>query len=210
MCLDLCSPGMGASVDGLGGCWLGVYTLSKGSLWRGYADGQLASLIIRAAFWGFFFVGVADAHFICLLKICTPPCRQKTQQNWACPHGGMYIHIPLLILGAFIGFRDKSVSVVWLILLAVIAEMLIAGSFIFAAEQTLGGSVRFCMQRSFCQCSYIERRRPCPCDVIFAGFDRTKVWVNATGSVASGMPLCWLVLVLGMSKPVCQQPNVKL
>jgi len=37
-------------------------------------------------------------------------------------------------------------------------------------------------------------------DVIFASFkERTKAWVNATGSVAFGMPLCWLVLVLGMS-----------
>lgn len=48
-------------------------------------------------------------------------------------------------LAVLIGLRDKSVSVVWLIFLVVIAELLIVlARFIFAYEQTfMGDLVRF-------------------------------------------------------------------
>ena len=185
-----------------------VYTRSKGSL---LADAmrmdKLASLIIRVAFWGVLFVGVADAiiSFIRVEDLHTAMFGKEIAtklglSSWR----GMYIHIPLLILGAFIGFRDKSVSVVWLILLVVIAEMLIVlARFIFAYEQTfMGDLVRFWYAALFLFASAhtLKEEGHVRVDVIFAGFqDRTKAWVNATGSVAFGMPLCWLVLVLGMS-----------
>ena len=185
-----------------------VYTRSKGSL---LADAmrmdKLASLIIRAAFWGVLFVGVADAiiSFIRVEDLHTAMFGKDIAtklglSSWR----GMYIHIPLLILGAFIGFRDKSVSVVWLILLVVIAEMLIVlARFIFAYEQTfMGDLVRFWYAALFLFASAhtLKEEGHVRVDVIFASFqDRTKAWVNATGSVVFGMPLCWLVLVLGMS-----------
>jgi TRAP-type mannitol/chloroaromatic compound transport system permease small subunit len=184
------------------------YTRSRGSLVIDAARmDKLASLIIRAAFWGVLLVGIADAiiSFIRVEDIHTAMFGKEIAtklglSSWR----GMYIHIPLMILGAIIGFRDKSVSVVWLILLVVIAEMLIVlARFIFAYEQTfMGDLVRFWYAALFLFASAhtLKEEGHVRVDVIFASFkERTKAWVNATGSVAFGMPLCWLVLVLGMS-----------
>ena len=184
------------------------YTRSGGSLVIDAARmDKLASLIIRAAFWGVLLVGIADAiiSFIRVEDIHTAMFGKEIAtklglSSWR----GMYIHIPLMILGAIIGFRDKSVSVVWLILLVVIAEMLIVlARFIFAYEQTfMGDLVRFWYAALFLFASAhtLKEEGHVRVDVIFASFkERTKAWVNATGSVAFGMPLCWLVLVLGMS-----------
>ncbi len=184
------------------------YTRSGGSLVIDAARmDKLASLIIRAAFWGVLLVGIADAiiSFIRVEDIHTAMFGKEIAtklglSSWR----GMYIHIPLMIIGAIIGFRDKSVSVVWLILLVVIAEMLIVlARFIFAYEQTfMGDLVRFWYAALFLFASAhtLKEEGHVRVDVIFASFkERTKAWVNATGSVAFGMPLCWLVLVLGMS-----------
>ena len=184
------------------------YIRSRGSLSSdAMLMDRLSSLIIRAAFWGVLFVGVADAviSFIRVEDIHTALFGKEIAtklglSSWR----GMYIHIPLLVLGALIGFRDKSVSVVWLILLVVIAEMFIVlARFIFAYEQTfMGDLVRFWYAALFLFASAhtLKEEGHVRVDVIFAGFkDRTKAWVNATGSVAFGMPLCWLVLVLGLS-----------
>ena len=184
------------------------YTRSGGSLVIDAARmDKLASLIIRAAFWGVLLVGIADAiiSFIRVEDIHTAMFGKEIAtklglSSWR----GMYIHIPLMIIGVIIGFRDKSVSVVWLILLVVIAEMLIVlARFIFAYEQTfMGDLVRFWYAALFLFASAhtLKEEGHVRVDVIFASFkERTKAWVNATGSVAFGMPLCWLVLVLGMS-----------
>jgi TRAP-type mannitol/chloroaromatic compound transport system permease small subunit len=184
------------------------YTRSGGSLVIDAARmDKLASLIIRAAFWGVLLVGIADAiiSFIRVEDLHTAMFGKDIAtklglSSWR----GMYIHIPLMIIGVIIGFRDKSVSVVWLILLVVIAEMLIVlARFIFAYEQTfMGDLVRFWYAALFLFASAhtLKEEGHVRVDVIFASFkERTKAWVNATGSVAFGMPLCWLVLVLGMS-----------
>lgn len=37
-------------------------------------------------------------------------------------------------------------------------------------------------------------------DVIFAAFrERTKAWVNATGTLFFGIPLCWMILTRGLA-----------
>jgi TRAP-type mannitol/chloroaromatic compound transport system permease small subunit len=36
-------------------------------------------------------------------------------------------------------------------------------------------------------------------DVLYSGFsDRTKAWCNTIGAVFLGLPLCWVILVLGL------------
>lgn len=109
-----------------------------------------------------------------------------------------------MILAVFIAFRDKSVSVVWLITLVVVAELFIVlARFIFAYEQTfMGDLVRFWYAALFLFASAytLKEEGHVRVDVIFAGFqEKTKAWINATGSVAFGMPLCWLILTLGLS-----------
>ena len=186
----------------------GLYTTRLGSLTDdALRMDRLASFIIRVSFWGVLFVGVADAviSFIRVEDLHTAMFGKEFAtklglSSWR----GMYIHIPLLLLAVLIGLRDKSVSVVWLILLVVVAEMLIVlARFIFAYEQTfMGDLVRFWYAALFLFASAhtLKEEGHVRVDVIFAGFqERTKAWVNATGSIAFGMPLCWLVLVLGMS-----------
>ncbi|MCE2516753.1 MAG: TRAP transporter small permease subunit [Alphaproteobacteria bacterium] len=186
----------------------GYYTRSGGSL-SVDADrmDKLASYIIRAAFWGVLLVGVADAviSFIRVEDLHTAMFGKTIAtklglSSWR----GMYIHIPLLLLGAVIAIRDKSVSVVWLILLVVVAELLIVlARFIFAYEQTfMGDLVRFWYASLFLFPSAytLKQEGHLRVDVIFASFKaRTQAWVNASGTVAFGIPLCWVVLLLGLS-----------
>ena len=184
------------------------YTMVRGSLTID-ADrmDKLSSFIIRAAFWSVLIVGVADAvlSFLRVEDFHVVLFGKEMATNIGLSRWrGAYIHIPLMILAVFIAFRDKSVSVVWLITLVVIAELFIVlARFIFAYEQTfMGDLVRFWYASLFLFASAytLKEEGHVRVDVIFAGFqERTKAWVNATGSVAFGMPLCWLVLTLGLS-----------
>ena len=58
---------------------------------------------------------------------------------------GLFVHIPLILLSGIIALKEKSVSLVWLTLLVVIAEFLIVvARFIYGYEQTfMGDLVRF-------------------------------------------------------------------
>jgi len=168
---------------------------------------ELAAVIIRAAFWSVLLIGVVDAVFSFLrvedlhTAIFGKDIATRIGlSSWR----GMYIHMPLMALAVLIGLRDKSVSVVWLIFLVVIAELLIVlARFIFAYEQTfMGDLVRFWYASLFLFASAytLKEEGHVRVDVIFAGFrERTKAWVNATGTVLFGIPLCWMILSRGLS-----------
>lgn len=186
----------------------GYYTQTRGSLTDdSIRMDQLSSYIIRAAFWGVLMVGLMDAliSFLRVEDLHTAMfgkafATKLGLSSWR----GLYIHIPLLVLAAIIATRDRSVSVVWLILLVVVAELLIVlARFIFAYEQTfMGDLVRFWYASLFLFASAytLKQEGHVRVDVIFASFtERRQAWVNATGTVAFGMPLCWIVLLLGLS-----------
>ena len=167
----------------------------------------LSSFIIRAAFWGVFLVGLADA-VISFLRVegyhvaifGQDLATQLGLSAWR----GIYVHIPLLVISLFIAMRDRSVSFAWLILLVVIAELLIVlARFVFAYEQTfMGDLVRFWYAALFLFASAYTLREEghVRVDVIFAGFtEQKKAWSNLLGTVAFGIPLCWVVLLTGMS-----------
>ena len=68
--------------------------------------------------------------------------------------------------------------------MADVVRMWYAGLFLFASSYTLieEGHVRV--------------------DVLYSGFNqRTRGLVNAVGSVVLGLPFCWTIILLGMSKP---------
>ncbi len=184
------------------------YTKFKGSLVID-ADrlDRLSSFVIRAAFWSVLIVGITDA-LLSFLRVedfhVTLFGQQLATKIGLAEWRGKFIHIPLMVLAVFIAMRDKSVSVVWLVTLVVIAELLIVlARFIFAYEQTfMGDLVRFWYAALFLFSSAytLKEEGHVRVDVIFAGFqERTKAWVNATGSIAFGMPLSWLILLLGLS-----------
>lgn len=186
----------------------GYYTKSQHSL---VVDAdrldRMSSFIIKVAFWSVLIVGIADA-LLSFLRVedfhAAIFGKEIATKIGLSKWRGTYIHIPLMVLAVFIAMRDKSVSVVWLITLVVIAELVIVlARFIFAYEQTfMGDLVRFWYAALFLFASAytLKEEGHVRVDVIFAGFqEKTKAWINATGSVAFGMPLCWLILTLGLS-----------
>ena len=185
-----------------------LYTKSMGSLSvDAHRLDRMASFVIKVAFWAVLIVGVTDAvlSFLRVEDFHTAIFGKEIatkigQSKWR----GAFIHIPLMVLAVFIAMRDRSVSVVWLITLVVVAELFIVlARFIFAYEQTfMGDLVRFWYAALFLFASAytLKEEGHVRVDVIYASFqDRTKAWINATGCVAFGMPLCWLILTLGLS-----------
>jgi TRAP-type mannitol/chloroaromatic compound transport system permease small subunit len=111
-----------------------------------------------------------------------------------------------MIFSALIALRDKSVSLVWLTLLVVIAEFLIViARFIYGYEQTfMGDLVRFWYAALFLFASAYTLKEDghVRVDVFYAGLRRkTKSVLNIIGIVFFGLPLCWLVLARGMWGP---------
>jgi len=138
---------VGLYLAGLGvAAWL---TVSKPLLTDNAAlMDKMSSVIIGAAFWSVLFVGIADA-ILSFLRVeglhavifGDAIANKIGLSSWR----GMFIHIPLMLVALGISLRDRSVSVVWLILMVVLAELLIVlARFIFAYEQTfMGDLVRF-------------------------------------------------------------------
>ena len=166
----------------------------------------LSAYIIRVAFWGALMVGITDA-VISFIRVeglhqalfGNDIAIALGQSSWR----GAFVHIPLLIAAIFIAMRDRSVSFIWLTLMVVMAELLIViARFIFGYEQTfMGDLVRFWYAALFLFASAqtLKEEAHVRVDVIFAGFkEKRKAWLNATGTIAFGMPLCWLIIILGL------------
>ena len=167
----------------------------------------IASKTVAVAFWAVLIVGVADG-ILSFLRVeglhevifGYDIATKISISTWR----GTYVHIPLMLVALVLGLRDRSVSVVWLIFLVVIAELLIViARFVFAYEQTfMADMVRFWYAALFLFASAftLKEEGHVRVDVIFAGFrERTKAWVNATGTAFFGIPLCWVVIWRGLS-----------
>ena len=185
----------------------GVHVMRGGSLAvdAAWMD-ALASYLVRAAFWAVLLTGITDAviSFLRVENLHAVLFGEKlaTQlglSSWR----GVFVHLPMILLAGLIALRDKSVSVVWLTLLVVIAEMLIVlARFIFAYEQTfMGDLVRFWYAALFLFASAytLKEEGHVRVDVLYAGLrQRTKCWLNFSGSLLFGLPLCWIVMARGM------------
>ena len=166
----------------------------------------IAEYLIRLAFWSVFFIGIADA-VISFLRV-EDIHKVLFGSDIATTLGlsnlrGTYVHIPLMLVGAVIAARERSISIVWLALLVVIAELLIVlARFVFAYEQTfMGDLVRFWYAALFLFASAYTLKEDAHVrvDVFYANFTRrTRSILNVTGTVAFGLPLCWLILLRGM------------
>ena len=166
----------------------------------------ISAYIIRAAFWAVLIVGLTDAtlSFMRVEGFHKVLFGDGAGAAIALPSSrGLYIHLPLMIFSALIALRDKSVSLVWLTLLVVIAEFLIViARFIYGYEQTfMGDLVRFWYAALFLFASAYTLKEDghVRVDVFYAGFQRkTKSILNTIGIVFFGLPLCWLILARGM------------
>ena len=116
---------------------------------------------------------------------------------------GQYVHLPLMALSCIIALFTRSLSVVWLALLIVLAEIQIVFTrFIFSYEQAfMGDLVRFWYASCFLLASAysLVDEGHVRVDVFYARFsEKRKAWTNAVGSMALGVPLCWVILTMGM------------
>ena len=186
------------------------------SAWRGLQPKNLridanwmddiSAYIVRLAFWAVLLVGIADAilSFLRVEGFHTVLFGEAGGAAIALPNErGLFVHIPLIVLSGMIALKEKSVSLVWLTLLVVLAEFLIVvARFIYGYEQTfMGDLVRFWYAALFLFASAYTLKEDAHVrvDVFYASLKRrTRATLNVIGTVFFGIPLCWLILMRGL------------
>ena len=170
------------------------------------AYSALAAFIIRASFWSVFLVGLVDAALSFLRVEDFLPLfvgDDMTIKLGLSKFRGQYVHLPLMALSCVIALFTRSLSVVWLALLIVLSEFqIVITRFIFSYEQAfMGDLVRFWYASLFLLASAysLVDEGHVRVDVFYARFsEKRKAWTNAVGSMALGVPLCWVILTMGM------------
>ncbi|MFN0264711.1 TRAP transporter small permease subunit [Tepidamorphus sp. 3E244] len=162
-------------------------------------------VFIRAAFWAVLLVGLADA-FISFLRV-EGLLESVFGSDLASAFGrsnfrGTFVHMPLIGISIIIAFFTRTLGFYWLALLVVMAELIIViGRFIFSYEQAfMADLVRFWYAALFLFASAytLLEEGHVRVDVFYAGLaSRTKGWLNATGTLIFGIPLCWVILMIG-------------
>ena len=169
---------------------------------------SIVAYIVRAAFWMVLLVGLADA-LISFLRVegllQALAGEQLTQDLGRNKFRGPYVHMPLMVLALIIAARSKTLGFTWLALLVVLAELLIVITrFVFSYEQAfMGDLVRFWYGGLFLFASAftLVEDGHVRVDVLYSGFTtRTKGLVNAGGALLLGIPLCWVVLAVGLGQ----------
>ena len=211
-------PGSGADSPLLAWLQLGLYPLAvvaaggftiarRGGLRADSALLQATSAyIVRAAFWAVLLVGFADA-LISFLRVEgfleQFVGTSLTQDLSLSRHRGTFIHIPLIVMALVIAGRSRSLGFIWLVVLVVLAELqIVVARFVFSYEQAfMGDLVRFWYAALFLFASAytLVKDGHVRVDVLYSGYSRRgKAWANLVGSLVLGVPLCWVILTLGM------------
>ena len=167
---------------------------------------NITAYLIRSAFWAVLIVGIADflISFLVVEKLAEPIFGEATKINLVIPTFRItFIHFPLILISFVIGYFTRSVGFIWLAVLVVGSEFLIVLSrFIFQYEQAFQGDlVRFWYAALylFASAYALMHEGHVRVDVLYTGFsERKKAWTNAIGSFVLGIPLCLIILFLGM------------
>jgi len=168
----------------------------------------IAAYIARFAFWVVFLIGIVDATISFLrveefleFFVGSDITTQLGRSQFRAP----YVHFPLVILSLVLAARTRTLGFTWLAALVVVAELqIVVSRFVFSYEQAfMGDLVRFWYGGLFLFSSaytLIEEGHV-RVDVLYSGFsDKTKGIVNAAGSLLLGLPLCWVIMVVGMGQ----------
>ena len=167
---------------------------------------KITAYIIRSSFWAVLIVGLVDflISFMVVEKLVEPIFGEQVKINLVKPAFRIsYIHSPLILASFVIGYFTRSVGFIWLAVLVVGSEFLIVISrFIFQYEQAFQGDlVRFWYAALylFASAYALIHEGHVRVDVLYANFsERKKAWTNAIGSLILGIPLCLIVIFLGM------------
>ena len=166
----------------------------------------MASYIIRVAFWSVLLIGLVDSVISFLRVENFLPALFSDELVKLLGHSrwrGTYVHYPLILISLVIAYFVRALGFIWLALLVVLAEFqIVIVRFIFSYEQAfMGDLVRFWYAALFLFASaytLIEEAHV-RVDVLYTGFsERGKARTNALGSILLGIPLCWIILTLGM------------
>jgi TRAP-type mannitol/chloroaromatic compound transport system permease small subunit len=169
----------------------------------------IALYIVNAAFWIVLLVGIVDAvvSFLRVEGFLPALFGDEMALDLGRNHfRAPYIHGPLIIAALILAATARTLGFMWLALLVVVAELqIVISRFIFSYEQAfMGDAVRMWYAGLFLFASAytLVEEGHVRVDVLYSGFNqRTRGLVNAVGSVVLGLPFCWTIIVLGMSKP---------
>ena len=167
---------------------------------------KITAYIIRSSFWAVLIVGLADLliSFLVVEKLIEPLFGEYLKIKLVVPGFRItFVHFPLILISFVIGFFTRSVGFIWLAVLVVGSEFFIVLSrFIFEYEQAFQGDlVRFWYSALylFASAYALIHEGHVRVDVLYTGFsERKKAWTNSIGSLILGIPLCLIVLFLGM------------
>ncbi len=187
-----------------------VYTFSTGRQPLRVDSARLsamAAFIIRAAFWSVLLIGLVDAviSFLRVEGFLASFVGQKLETDLGLSEiRGTYVHLPLIAVSVIIAAFTRSLGFTWLALLVVVAELqIVIARFIFSYEQAfMGDLVRFWYAALFLFASAytLTEEGHVRVDVIYTGFsERGKAWANTIGCLFLGIPLCWVILSMGMA-----------
>ena len=167
---------------------------------------KFTAYIIRSSFWAVLIVGIADAivSFMVVEKLVGPVLGEYLRVKLVVPNFRItYVHFPLILISFVIGYFTRTVGFIWLAILVVASEFAIVLSrFIFEYEQAFQGDlVRFWYSALylFASAYALMHEGHVRVDVLYTGFrERKKAWTNSVGSLVLGIPLCLIVIFLGM------------
>jgi len=167
---------------------------------------KFTAYIIRSSFWAVLIVGIADLliSFLVVEKLAEPILGEALKIKLVIPSFRItFIHFPLILISFVVGYFTRSVGFIWLAVLVVGSEFFIVLSrFIFEYEQAFQGDlVRFWYSALylFASAYALIHEGHVRVDVLYTGFsERKKAWTNSIGSLILGIPLCLIVLFLGM------------
>ena len=167
---------------------------------------KITAYIIRSSFWAVLIVGLADLliSFLVVEKLIEPLLGEYLKIKLVVPAFRItFVHFPLILISFVVGYFTRSVGFIWLAVLVVGSEFFIVLSrFIFEYEQAFQGDlVRFWYSALylFASAYALIHEGHVRVDVLYTGFsERKKAWTNSIGSLILGIPLCLIVLFLGM------------
>jgi len=167
---------------------------------------RFTAYLIRASFWMVMLVGLADT-LISFLRVENMlqdfVGAQMAQDLGRSSYRGNHVHYPLVLVSCVIALFTRSLGFTWLALLIVVAEiMIVIARFIYSYEQAfMADLVRFWYGALFLFASAytLIQEGHVRVDILYSSFsNRGKAWTNTLGSFFLGVPLCWVILTMGM------------
>ncbi len=167
---------------------------------------KFTAYIIRSSFWTVLIVGAADllVSFMVVEKLVEPILGETLKVKLVIPTFRItFVHFPLILISFVIGYFTRTIGFIWLAVLVVGSEFsIVLSRFIFEYEQAFQGDlVRFWYSALylFASAYALMHEGHVRVDVLYTGFsERKKAWTNAIGSLVLGIPLCLIVIFLGM------------